>query len=338
MRRARLARDPSYDGVFWVGVRTTGIYCRPSCPARPPLEENVTYLYSPAAARAADLRACKRCRPDDAAQGRPSSLVQRLLRLSDEHRGFRLTDADLTNHGIDPVRARRAFRRERGTTFHAFHRARRMGRAADALGEGSSVLEVAADQGYSSPSGLQQAFEQSFGVAPRAGLEVRPLVTRSLESPIGRLELAATPRGICLLEFHDRRSLPTTRRKLEARHNGPLVPGDSPHLDAAERQLGEYFAGERRAFDLELDLMGTPFQRRVWRALTEIPYGETESYGGLAARIDKPGGSRAVGRANGANVVAIVLPCHRVVQADGKLRGYGGGLWRKQWLLEHEGR
>lgn len=160
--------------------------------------------------------------------------------------------------------------------------------------------------------------------------------TRVIPSPLGDLIAAATPGGLCLLEFTDRRGLPGSIARLEAAFGAPLTPGDSPHLDRVEAELGAYFRGETRRFETPLDLVGTAFQRRVWAALLEIPCGETRGYGRLASALDRPGAARAVGRANGANCVAIVVPCHRVVQADGGLRGYGGGLARKRWLLDHE--
>lgn len=335
MRRARMARDATYDGVFWVGVRTTGIFCRPSCPARPPKEENVMYMDSIVAAQAAGLRACKRCRPTETA-GAPPELVRRLLAMSEEAGDQRLEDRELRARGIDPVRARRAFRRVYGVTFQAFHRARRLGEALSGLKAGGDLLEAGFAHGFESASGFAEAFGRRFQATPGRAREVVEVRVRVLESPIGPLQIGATPAGICLLEFSDRRALPSELKRLESHFGAPLVPGTNEHLDRLEVELAEYFAGRRRDFGVPLDLVGTPFQRRVWDALLEIPYGRTCSYGQMAARLDKPGAARAVGRANGANCVAIVVPCHRVVQADGTLRGYGGGLWRKRRLLDLE--
>jgi AraC family transcriptional regulator of adaptative response/methylated-DNA-[protein]-cysteine methyltransferase len=176
-----------------------------------------------------------------------------------------------------------------------------------------------------------------------------PVLLRAIETPLGPMLGGATEAGVCLCEFADRGGEERILARLEKRLGHPVhpsIPGTgggadrgSPHaayLGRLQRQLQEYFQGERREFDLPLDLAGTPWQRKVWSALLEIPYGSTTSYGELAARLGKPGGSRAVGRANGENYVAIVVPCHRVIQADGGLRGYGGGLHRKRWLLDLE--
>lgn len=173
------------------------------------------------------------------------------------------------------------------------------------------------------------------------------IILRSLESPLGPMLGGATSNGVCLCEFSDRGGEEQITAKLRKRHGVEVAPATDgapgrnltsahAHLDRLESQLEEYFDGTRREFDLVLDLGGTPWQRRVWSALLEIPYGATTSYGQLAANLGKPGGSRAVGRANGDNYVAIVVPCHRVVQSDGGLRGYGGGMHRKRWLLDFE--
>ena len=167
-------------------------------------------------------------------------------------------------------------------------------------------------------------------------MELYPIVLRSVDSPLGPLLLGATERGICLCEFADRGGRERIEKRLLERHKRTAVDGDSPYIATLERQLAEYFAGRRKDFDLPLDLAGSPWQRRVWDGLLAIPYGETRGYGELAEALGKPGGARAVGRANGENYVAIVVPCHRVIEAGGGLRGYGGGLERKRWLLEHE--
>jgi len=172
---------------------------------------------------------------------------------------------------------------------------------------------------------------------------------RTIETPLGAMLGGATEAGICLCEFSDRGGEERIIARMKRKHGRPMDvrmsldsedaswrPKEARHLDALEKQLGEYFEGTRRAFDLPLELAGTPWQMKVWSALMEIPYGATTSYGSLASRLGKQGGSRAVGQANGNNAVAIVVPCHRVIQADGGLRGYGGGLHRKRWLLDLE--
>jgi AraC family transcriptional regulator of adaptative response/methylated-DNA-[protein]-cysteine methyltransferase len=335
MEQARLARDGSYDGIFFVGVRTTGVFCRPSCPAKSPRPRNVEYFDSIGAALRAGFRPCKRCRPETIS-ARVPEWVTRLLALTEEHADRRLRDADLRAMGIEPTRARRFFRKRFGVTFQAYHRARRMNLALETLRDGAGDLAAGLATGYESNSGFRSAFGRQFGVSPGRSAAVRTVVTQTYESPLGPLVLGATEHGVCLLEFADRKALSRERSQLESAV-GPLVPGSNRHLEGLAKELTSYFEGRLTDFTVPLDVVrGTPFQRQVWERLLQIPYGATVSYGELAASIGRPGAQRPVGSANGANCVAIVIPCHRVVQSDGQLRGYGGGLWRKQFLLDHE--
>jgi methylated-DNA-[protein]-cysteine S-methyltransferase len=229
MERAFYASDAAWDGRFVAAVRTTGIYCRPSCRVRKPLPKNVVFMTDAAAARAAGYRACLRCHPD-------------------------------------------------------------------------------------------------------AGT---PVTIRDIRTPIGPMTIGATDTEVVLADF-TRRPMMAAQLASVRRRIGPTQVGDSPLLDAAERQLAEYLAGERASFDLPLDAPGSHFQEKVWAELQRIPYGETISYGELAARVGVPAGSRAVGRANGSNRIAVIIPCHRVIATGGGLGGYGGGLDAKRLLLELE--
>lgn len=335
MERARLNRDASYDGVFWVGVRTMRVFCRPSCPAKQPLERNVVYLGSIEDAARAGFRPCKRCRPTETT-GQQPEWVQRLLAFAGGRQGDRITDTDIRTLDIDPARARRWFRRNYGVTFHAYLRAARLGEALAALKNGADILQAGLEQGYESASGFHEAFVRKFGATPSKSGGVRRVVVRSIESPVGRLDLAASERGVCLVEFADRRALPTEIAEIERWSRRPVVPGSNEHIDHVAEELQAYFHGKLTEFTARLDVFGTAFQQAVWSELRRIPYGKTISYGELAAKIGRPGAQRAVGRANGQNRLAIVIPCHRVVESGGKLRGYGGGLWRKQYLLDLE--
>ncbi len=162
------------------------------------------------------------------------------------------------------------------------------------------------------------------------------IVCANIETPIDVMIVGSTDRGCCLLEFHDRGAIEKISQVIRTRYRKDLVMGRSSLNETVVGQLSEYFAGKRTAFDVPLDILGTPFERSVWRELLAIGFGETRSYGEIASAVGNPRASRAVGRANGANRVAIIVPCHRVIEANGSLRGYGGGLWRKQWLLDHE--
>jgi len=335
MRRAFLAGDASYDGVFFTGVKTTGIFCRPSCSARKPRPENVEFFATPREALFSGYRACKRCRPLDA-DGRPPSWVAQLLARLDAAPGVRIRAGDLRAAGIDPARARRWFQKHYGMTFQAYSRARRLAGAFQQIKGGSSVSDVASGSGFESESGFRAAFVRAFGAAPMEASAGEAVRLEWIASPVGPLVAGATDAGVCLLEFSDRRMLETQLGTLRRRLGVPLVPGRHRWLDALRAQLDAYFAGRRTGFELPLVIRGTPFQEQVWRALLEIPYGDTWSYKDLAAHIGQPGATRAVGTANGMNRIAIVIPCHRVVNADGRLGGYGGGVWRKQFLLDLE--
>jgi AraC family transcriptional regulator of adaptative response/methylated-DNA-[protein]-cysteine methyltransferase len=335
MEAAFARRDKSYDGLFYVCVRSTGIFCRPSCPARKPLPRNTDYLTSLRDVLLAGYRPCKRCRPMDA-NGRPPQWAKELLEALARTPAERLTDADLRSRGIEPARARRYFRGNYGMSFQAYCRNLRMGLALADLRRGVQLSSTALRYGFESESGFRDAFRRTFGGPPGRHRMLDTLVSGRLESPIGALEVAANSEGICLLEFEDRRALPAQWKVLAKRFGTPVVPGRSEHIDRLAEELARYFAGQLREFTVPLVIRGTPFQERIWRRLLQIPYGSTMSYEALARATGHPGAQRAVGRANGDNRLAIVVPCHRVVQKNGQLRGYGGGLWRKQFLLDLE--
>jgi AraC family transcriptional regulator of adaptative response/methylated-DNA-[protein]-cysteine methyltransferase len=334
MEQARHDRDASYDGVFWVGVKTTGIFCKPSCPAKSPLARNVQYYDSVKAAMFAGFRPCKRCRPLEVAGENPEWVERLIARLRTEPEQ-RIRDQDLRAMKIEPARARRYFQQHYGMTFHAFARGWRLRGAFQLLKKGAQLDQVALGHGYESHSGFRDAFSRLVGTPPGKSRSSDVVTVSWIESPLGPLVCAATDTGICLLEFSDRRKLETQFETLRHRF-GAILPGNHPLLDQLRVELAEYFAGQRREFTLPLTYPGSPFQVKVWNALREIGYGETRSYEQMAWSVGIPKASRAVGHANGQNRIAIVIPCHRVVNKDGKLGGYGGGLWRKQLLLNLE--
>jgi AraC family transcriptional regulator of adaptative response/methylated-DNA-[protein]-cysteine methyltransferase len=334
MAAAVRRKDDSYDGIFWVGVTTTRIFCRPSCPSRAARPDHLLFFASPEEARTAGLRPCLRCRPEDTG-GSPAWVTSLLERLQAEP-ARRFTGRDLRGLGIDPARARRWFRRAYGMTFQAFARRRRLGQALDGLRRGTDLDEVAMGSGFESHSGFRTAFARTFGGAPGRSRALESITVTWIDSPVGPLLAGVTEEAICLLEFSDRRVLPVLMENLRRRFDRAIVPGEHPLLERLRQELGEYFTGHRRTFTLPLALRGTPFQTKVWAALQAIPWGTTISYQQLAWSVGKPGAVRAVGQANGQNPIAIVVPCHRVVNSDGKLGGYGGGLWRKQLLLDLE--
>jgi AraC family transcriptional regulator, regulatory protein of adaptative response / methylated-DNA-[protein]-cysteine methyltransferase len=334
MQRAYVQRDASYDGLFFLGVRTTGIFCRPTCPARKPLPKNVKYFGSPRAALVAGYRPCKRCRPLEL-DSQPAWAAE-LLAEVERDPAPRLTDADLRAKGIDPGTARRHFLRRYGMTFQAFTRARRLSRALHLIRQNGELDDAVFESGYDSHSESCQAFARTFGDAPGRYRGGSSVVLSWLRSPLGPLVAGATAEGVCLLEFTDRRMLEAEFGALRKQFHAPVLPGTNEHLEKLRAELTSYFAGSTRSFSVPLVYPGTAFQRKVWEQLLAIPYGETRSYEQLAVAIGSPKAMRAVGHANGLNRIAIVIPCHRVINKSGGLGGYGGGLRRKQFLLDLE--
>jgi AraC family transcriptional regulator, regulatory protein of adaptative response / methylated-DNA-[protein]-cysteine methyltransferase len=331
MQQAYLKRDASYNGLFFLAVRTTGIFCRPTCPARKPLPKNVEYFPTARAALVAGYRPCKRCRPlalDDQPQW-----ATELLADVERDPSSRISDGDLRRRGIDPATARRHFLKHYGMTFQAFARARRLSGAFCQIREGASVDAAVFDSGFASHSGFREAFARTFGTTPRRAMSGNSVLLTWLESPLGPLVAGATSAGVCLLEFSDRRMLESQFATVRKRFAAAVVPGTNTHLKLLKDELANYFAGTLSRFTVPLTYPGTPFQRSVWQELLAIPYGQTRSYEQLAMAVGRPKAVRAVGTANGANRIAIVIPCHRVINKDGQLGGYGGGLRRKEYLL-----
>lgn len=335
MYRALVNRDSSFEGIFFVGVRTTGIFCRPTCPAKKPARENVDFFATPSEALHDGYRPCLRCRPMDPNERAPK-LIERLRAEVERAPGGRLTDKELTALAIDPSTARRQFRRHYGMTFQAYHRARRMGLALRSVRKGGRVDHAQSDSGFESASGFREAFVRVFGDPPTAAKQHGCLIAERIDTPLGTMVAVADDDGLRLLEFADRRALEREIGVLRSRLRTNVVPGEHRHLHAIRKQLAGYFAGTRLDFDVPLAPVGSEFQVRTWDVLRSIPAGETRSYSWMAERLKVPGARRAVGRANGTNMLCLVIPCHRVIRADGTLCGYGGGVWRKKWLLDHE--
>jgi AraC family transcriptional regulator of adaptative response/methylated-DNA-[protein]-cysteine methyltransferase len=335
MAEAFRSGDSHFDGVFYSAVRTTGIFCRPSCQARKPRLENVEYFGTVREALFAGYRPCKRCRPMDPPGSLPPWLNE-LMQTIERDPARRWTDGDLRRSGLDPLRVRRWFQANHSMTFHAYQRARRLAMALGRIRHGGDLTQTAYEHGFDSLSGFREAFGKMFGVTPGRSRSTKILTVNRIASPLGPLVAGVLDDALCLLEFCDRRMLETQVRCLQRRLGCAVAPGDCDVMSETEKQLNEYFQGSRKEFDLPLFTPGTPFQEMVWEQLRRVPYGTTVTYSGQAVRIGRPEAVRAVARANGDNRVAIVIPCHRVVGAAGELCGYGGGLWRKRFLLDLE--
>lgn len=333
LMRAFIERDSTYDGVFYTGVKTTGIFCRPVCTARKPRPENVEFFSTGREALFAGYRPCLRCKPLTAGQ-EPPELIARLLEAIKTDPGGRIRDGDLRGMGIDPSTARRRFQKQFGMSFQAYHRALRMGDALKQVRHGGSVIDSQLAAGFESGSGFREAFSRLFGASPKHAGRAECLLARWIDTPLGAMLALANDAGLYVLDFVDRRGLERELERLVRRF--AVVPGPHDILDQTEREVREYFTGKRSRFSLPLAPRGTEFQRGVWDQLMRIFPGATCSYAEIARIIGAPRAVRAVARANGDNFRSIIIPCHRVIGSDGHLTGYGGGLARKQWLLDHE--
>jgi AraC family transcriptional regulator, regulatory protein of adaptative response / methylated-DNA-[protein]-cysteine methyltransferase len=324
-------RDRSMDGQFVGAVRTTGIYCKPSCPARRPLRENVTFYWTPAEARTAGYRACKRCLPDDV--GRDSEGVAKALALIAESDERVSLDAMAHAAGYAPHHFHRIFKRAIGVTPAAFVRGEMAKRAEVALSGKGSVTEAIYEAGYSAPSRFYAKINGRLGMTPSAwrnggaGVTIRWAIA---ETNLGSMLIAATDKGICRLSFDE------DKAELHRRFpNAQIERGDAAMADLVIRAVAAVDHPSQMP-DLPLDVQGTAFQQAVWAELQRIPPGETRTYAQIAMAVGKPKAVRAAGTANGANNVAVLIPCHRVIRTDGTMGGYAYGIERKEKLLALE--
>ncbi|MEO0574439.1 MAG: trifunctional transcriptional activator/DNA repair protein Ada/methylated-DNA--[protein]-cysteine S-methyltransferase [Pseudomonadota bacterium] len=333
--RALIQRDDSYDGRAFVGVTSTGIFCRLSCSARKPKRENCEFYASVSACIDAGFRPCKRCVPMSvAAEADP--LVARLVAAMAARPEHRWTEKDVHDLGLNTASVRRSFKRHYGMTFLAFARLSRLQQGFVALADDRTVVDAQWHAGFESGSGFRQAFARLLGVTPQSLQRAGSLRADWIESPLGHMIAVADTQRLHLLEFIDRRALPTELKRLQKNTGEGIGIGRCTPIDRIEAELAAFFEGRAARFDTPLALHGSEFTRVVWSKLRQIPVGETRSYSDIAAEVGRPAAVRAVARANGANQLAIIVPCHRVIGADGSLTGYGGGLWRKQKLIELE--
>lgn len=332
---ALLNRDSSYVGIFYVGVKTTSVFCIATCRARKPKKENVIFYSEVKDALDNGFRPCKICHPTEHAVPMPGD-IQEAIRMVEDHPKEKVSDQELRDAGISPEKLRRWFKANYGITFQNYQRMYRINEAFLELKSGKKTTHTAFDSGYESLSGFAYTYKKLIGKAPsKSSTDQRILISR-IESPLGPMFVCATEKGICLLEFVDRKMLETEFKDLQRLLQARIIHGENAHIKQARKEMQEYFKGERKSFDLSLDAPGTEFQQLVWNQLVQLPFGQTSTYQALAQLMERPNSTRAVASANGNNRIAIVIPCHRIIGKDGKLRGYGGGLARKQWLLDHE--
>ena len=335
---AFMERDPAFDGRFFVAVKTTGIYCRPSCPAKRPKRDNVRFYATGAEAARAGFRPCKRCKPDQPSlAGQHAAMIEAACRTIERAETEPKLDELASAAGLSPYHFHRLFKSKLGVTPKAFAAAHRQNRVREELGRSATVTEAIYGAGFNSNGRFYATSSEALGMTPsefRAGgnnAEIRYAIG---ESSLGLLLVAASDRGVCAIFFGDdadalvrdlRRQFPRAR----------VTSGGSEFDDLLGKVIG-FVENPRRDLDLPLDIRGTAFQRRVWEALRRIPLGATASYGEIAKAIGSPKSVRAVGRACGSNPIALAIPCHRVVGSGGSLTGYRGGVERKRALLAKE--
>jgi AraC family transcriptional regulator of adaptative response/methylated-DNA-[protein]-cysteine methyltransferase len=335
-------RDSAFDGVFFYGVITTGIFCKPSCPSRPARRDNVRFFVSAEEASLSGFRPCKRCRPDtlDA----DTKNVVGIARHIEAHADEKLTLATLANvAGLSPSRLQRAFKAAFGISPKQYQDAVRLGRLKNALQQGDDVTGAIYSAGFGSASRVYGEASRNLGMTPaayRAGGEGEQIWYAYRDSALGPLLMAATARGVCFAQFGDSESLLVPQLRAEfPQARIERSPGEAgPALDAWIRALDDHLGRNAPRPDLPLDLRGTAFQLRVWRFLLGIDDGDVVSYGEVATGIGRPNAVRAAASACGANRVGVLVPCHRVLRGNGDLGGYRWGVDRKRALLDLERR
>jgi AraC family transcriptional regulator of adaptative response/methylated-DNA-[protein]-cysteine methyltransferase len=338
MWAAVLDHDATADGAFLYGVMTTGVYCRPSCPSRRPLRANVRFFVDAVGAQAAGLRACKRCRPDeDSIAERHAEAVARACALIAESEELPSLDALADAAGLSRFHFHRVFKALTGVTPKAYGEAHRAERLRGELDDGANVTEAIYGAGFGSNGRFYAVSNGRLGMKPSAyrkggaGARIRFAVG---QTSLGAILVAATTKGVCAIQFGE--DPDALVRALQDRfHKAELVGADEDFEALVARVVG-LVEGAVDAGDLPLDIQGTAFQERVWRALRDIPKGSTASYADIAASIGAPKAVRAVAQACAANPMAVLIPCHRVVRSDGALSGYRWGVERKRALLQRE--
>lgn len=333
---ALVNKDAEYENIFFVAVKTTGIFCRPTCPARKPKFENCEFYKTTTEALENFYRPCQRCKPLSY-PNQISDLVRTLSNAIESNPAKRWKNSDLNELSVDASTVRRQFKKHFGMTFVEYARNKRMGIAMKQIQEGAFVIDAQLDSGYESSSGFRNAFSKIIGGAPTKFNEhLNILKAAWLDTPLGAMLAVSDEKLLYLLEFVDRRGLEREIEKLRVKTKSAIIPGNTKPILSIEHELKLYFNGALKKFDTPICLIGSEFQKIAWQALINVPYGKTRSYLEQAKAIGKHTAYRAVANANGANQLAIIIPCHRIINSNGGLGGYGGKIYRKRWLIDHE--
>ena len=328
-------KNTEYDGTFFTAVKTTGIFCHPSCRARTPKSENVIFYDTIQEALQNGFRPCKVCKPLEKIGTTPLP-IQNIIAELQQNPHKKISDDDLKEKGIEPHTIRRWFKKNYNITFHAFQRMLRINYAFSNIKKGKTITNAAFESGYESLSGFNECYRTIFGTSASQSKNKNIINVLRFSSPIGSIIACASEKGICLLGFVGQKRLEKQFAAIQKEFDAIILPGKNPHLTQVKKEMDEYFDGKRKNFSVALDWVGTDFRKKVWQELLNIPYGKTRSYKQQAIAINNLKAIRAVASANGANKIGIIIPCHRVIGSDGSLTGFASGLHKKSWLLNFE--
>jgi AraC family transcriptional regulator of adaptative response/methylated-DNA-[protein]-cysteine methyltransferase len=335
---AVVARDTALDGKFFFAVSSTGVYCRPSCPAKRPRRENVAFFRRPEDAEKAGYRACLRCRPKTSGESPQIATVKQICRYIEQHMDEPVTLDQLGKvFGLSPFHLQRTFKKALGITPKAYADSCRMGLLKRNLQSGRNVTDALYEAGYSSSSRLYERTASHLGMTPdkyRRGAVAAMIRYTCVDSPLGRMLVAATEKGICAIQFGD--SDDELAEGLKREFPFAIRKRDDESMRAWTNTVLSQLSGHKLSRSLPLDIQATAFQRRVWSHLQSLPFGATQSYAQVAKAIGRPTAARAVARACASNRIAAAIPCHRIVRGNGEMGGYRWGVGRKKALLEME--
>jgi len=328
-------RNTKYDGTFFTAVKTTGIFCHPSCRARTPKAENVTFYDTIEEALQNGFRPCKICKPMEKI-GETPIYIKKIIAELQQSPHQKISDELLKLKGIEPHTIRRWFKKNYNITFHSFQRMLRINYAFTTIKKGNSITYSAFESGYESLSGFNESYRSLFGESASKSKIRNVINVVRFSSPIGSIVTCATKKGVCFLGFIGQKRIENQFDEIQKQFNAIILPGRNEHLTDVKKEVNEYFEGKRKTFTVTLDVFGTDFRENVWNELLNIPYGKTISYKEQAIAINNRKAVRAVAAANGANRISIIIPCHRVIGSNGSLTGYASGLHKKKWLLNFE--
>lgn len=325
-------KDKKFDTQFLFAVKTTKIFCRPSCRAKKPKKENTLFYKTSKQAIQNGFRPCKICKPMEDINSTPD-FIKKLIKEVETNPQKKIKDYDLKLQGLEPNTIRRWFKKNHNITFQAYQRMYRINHAFNQINE-LTTSKIVKNTGFKSISGFNQSWKNLFNSSPKSNENKDIINIKRIDTKLGPIFICATQKGICLLEFTDRKMLETEFKDLKNRLNSIILPGENKHIINAEKQINQYFEKKRTQFNIELDMQGTKFEKNVWENLIKIKYGENLTYKNLSKQLNQP--FQKIKNAIGKNKISIIIPCHRMLGENKNLTNYGGGIERKKYLLNLE--